>query len=94
VLPGETSTAGQDRGRDELPVEEYVYRRTDTGACVVVRMTVAERVRREFLPGRILLEDGVLAERDLEAEALSAPAGTLDLAHLLRLRAQLDALGS
>lgn len=77
-----------------LPIEDYVYRRCDNGRTIVIRMTVAERLTREIVPGRLLLDDGTPADRDLEAEALAAPRGTLDLAHLAKLRSQLEALGS
>lgn len=78
----------------ELPSEDYVYRRADNGRSVVVSMTIAERLQREFAPGRILL-DGVPADRDFEAEADVAPCGAIDREHAALLRAQLsEALGS
>lgn len=79
----------------ELPTEHYAYRRVDTGRIVILAMTIREKQRREFLPGRLLLEDGVLADRDPEVEAAAAASrGALNLAHWQQLRAQLEALGS
>jgi len=77
-----------------LPIENYVYRRCDTGRTIVIPMTLSERLARELVPGRLLLDDGTPADRDLEAEAQTAPRGTLDLVHLAKLRAQLESLGS
>lgn len=73
----------------DLPTENYVYRRTDTGRQVILVMTVAEHLRRELVPGRILLEDGTPADRDFEAEADWSPAGAIDREHAARLREQL-----
>lgn len=84
-----------DRAVHELPSEDYVYRRTDNGRQIVVSMTIAERLRREVAPGRILLEDGTPADRDFEAEAEVAPRGAIDREHAALLRSQLfEALGS